>query len=287
MRKGFHIPYYHSEALIAELGDRLLGTGIYDWIEIKFPHDILGFDGTRYERAIRALVREYDPGVSIHVPTHYDIGMWSERVRWVILEQVRASLDFGAAFGASIAAIHPGTLLHMDIPAAGTTPAHEHLLAAVDRRKQHARSLTVAALDNLGDYAAERGITLALENVLLPEEIVYTARDLRSIVEDVDHASVRALYDCGHAHRCSQDQEAFVTGLGDHLVHVHVNDNDGSCDLHGQIGEGTIDFQSMFRGLTAIEYSGAVVVETSYVDAGDLAESARRLEALAGSGRSG
>lgn len=277
MRLGFHIPLHHPSELIERLGRELLEEKTYDWIEIKYPYDIVGFDGAPYEAAIRRLISTYDVGVSFHVPTHYDIGTWSVEVRRTILRQVKASLRFAVDLGASIAAIHPGTIMHMDIPAAPATRAHERLIAAAERRKDSARRLTVEALAELALYTEELKITLALENVLLPEETVYTAAELAGILDTVDHPRVRALFDCGHAHRRGLQQGPFVRELGRRLVHVHVNDNDGSCDLHMQIGDGTIDYDEMFTALRETDYRGAVVVETAYADSKELIESARRI----------
>lgn len=137
--------------------------------------------------------------------------------------------------------------MHMDIPSKPASEAHERLTAAAERRKESARRLTtdtLGALDATSDFRPE------------------------------------ALFDCGHAHRCRLDSADFVRRLGDRLAHVHVNDNDGSCDLHLQIGDGTIDFESMFAALHEVEFDVAVVVETSYRSADDLRTSAERLKPM-------
>ena len=136
------------------------------------------------------------------------------------------------------------------------------------------------ALREISGAADRHGLVLALENVLLPQEIVYDWGQLVQILDAVDRPNVRALLDCGHAHRCGLDSAEFARRLGDRLCHVHVNDNDGTCDLHLQIGEGNIAYRSVFAALRAADYRGAVVGETSWRSSDDLRTSARLLDAL-------
>ena len=146
--------------------------------------------------------------------------------------------------------------------------------------KERARRLTVEGLQELAVAAQRHGIVLALENVLLPQEIVYDWNQLGGLLDAVARPNVCALLDCGHAYRRGLDPAEFVAKLGGRLCHVHVNDNDGSCDLHLQIGEGSIPYRAVFAALRAAEYRGAVVVETEWQSIEDLVTSARRLDAL-------
>jgi sugar phosphate isomerase/epimerase len=275
MKLGFHIPFSHTPELIGVLGSELLAPGHFDWIEVKYPYDMLGFDPRPYEDAIRSLIERHDPQRSLHIPTHYDIGMWSASVRETILTQIERTIDFAASLGCTVLPIHPGTILHMDIPQGASAPNAERVREAALAKKRRAFDHTVSALKQLSDRAARHDMTLALENVLLPQEIAYSAADLIELIDAVDRENVRALFDCGHAHRAGYESSAFVFEIAPYLCHVHVNDNDGSCDLHQQLGTGTIDFASMFDALEASNYTGAVVVETAYRSAAELKESAR------------
>jgi sugar phosphate isomerase/epimerase len=280
MIKGFHIPLSIPAEQIRRLGEELLASGAYGWIEVKYPYDVVGYDPEPYARAVRELVKRHSPAVSLHVPTNYDLGVWSKAIRTATLEQVRRSIDFAAELGATVLAIHPGTIFTMDIPTSGGTAATLALLEAAERLKERARELTVEALRELSGAADRHGLVLALENVLLPQETVYDWEQLVQILDAVARPNVRALLDCGHAHRCGLDSAEFARRLGDRLCHVHVNDNDGTCDLHLQIGEGNIAYRSVFAALRAADYRGAVVVETSWRSVEDLMTSAGLLDAL-------
>lgn len=287
MKKGFHVPLHLAPSTIETLGERLLASGLYQWVELKYPYDTLGSDPEPYHRAVRDLVERHRPGVSVHVPTNYDLGHWSEALRRATIDQIRTVARYAADLGATIMPIHPGTIFTMDVPADTDHPIKKMIAEAGARKKERARRLTVEGLLELALPAEEAGITLALENVLLPQEVVYTAAELESLVAAVGSAAVGALFDCGHAHRCGLDSAAFVRDLAGRIVHVHINDNDGSCDLHMQLGEGTIDYPAFFSALEEVGYHGAVVVETIYRDADDLIESARLIDAYAGGAAGG
>ena len=96
MIRGFHIPLGIPAEQIRQVGDELLASGTYGWIEVKYPYDVVGYDPEPYARVVRELVKRHSPAVSLHVPTNYDLGVWSKALRAATLEQVRRSIDFAA-----------------------------------------------------------------------------------------------------------------------------------------------------------------------------------------------
>lgn len=279
MIKGFHIPFSLGEEQVTALGRELLGSGLYQWIEIKWPCHYLGVDASSYLRGIRRIVDQYAPGVSCHIPTNLDLGQTNTGMRAEIVRQIRLCIDYAADFGATILPLHPGTIMTMDIPGTDETPVKRMLIAEGEHKRDTACALTAGVVADVAAYAAERGMTIALENLLLPQEIAHTAADLAALVDRCDAANVRALFDCGHAHRVGADVAAYVRALGGRIAHVHLNDNDGTCDLHQQLGEGGIPFGPMCRALREVGYAGAWVMETSYRSPAELARSAELLDA--------
>jgi sugar phosphate isomerase/epimerase len=269
MKKGFHIPLHFQEEQIKELGAKLLETGLYQAIEIKYPYEIIGFDPSPYLRGIESIIQQYALCVSLHIPTNYDLGVWNVGIRREILKQVKEAIDFAHRFGARILPIHPGTIGTMDIPGKCETAYERFLLDIVAKRKARAKALTVDALKEIADYAAEYDMVLALENVLLTE-IAYTPAHLLSIIQEVNKDNIKALVDVGHAHRCGIAADAFIREVDVQLAHVHLTDTDGSCDLHLNLGEGTIDFAAVFAALEEINYTGVVIVESAYKNPEDL-----------------
>ncbi|WP_428909739.1 sugar phosphate isomerase/epimerase family protein [Niallia sp. Krafla_26] len=278
MKKGYHIPLHLTENQIVSMGEKLLGEKWYEAIEIKFPFNDGNNHSDSYVKGIRYLINEFSPMVSMHIPTNLDLGHGNTFVRQTIIDQIKESIDFAQSCGAIMLPIHPGTIGTMDIPVTGDSQIKERLIKASENKKQKARELTIEALVDLSDYISSTQMILTLENVLLPQEIVYSANDLDSILKEVDRPNVKALFDCGHAYRCGIEPAKFINELQSEIAHIHVNDNDGTCDLHLSIGEGTIDYGSMFNELKNKNYQGTIVMETGYDSAEDLIEDAKRLQ---------
>ena len=278
MIKGFHIPYHFSEDEILALGNDLLSSGLYRWVEVKWPFQLFGFDPTSYVRGVRKIIREYGPQVSCHIPTNLDLGQTNQGMRAELLRQAKACIDYSAELGATILPLHPGTILTMDIPATAETPTKQMLQRAGAQKRETARRYTVEIAQELAEYCAPMGMTLALENLLLPQEIAHSAEDLRDLVLRCDRPNIRALFDCGHAHRVGAAQGPYIRTLGELICHVHLNDNDGTCDLHQQLGEGSIQYPELFSALRETGYKGALVMETDYHSSADLFQSATILD---------
>lgn len=65
-------PYFPVKTDENGLWGLLLRASLPDRLEIKYPHDIVGFDAASDEAAVRALVSRYDVWVSMNVRTHCD-----------------------------------------------------------------------------------------------------------------------------------------------------------------------------------------------------------------------
>lgn len=278
MIKGFHIPFHFREDEIISLGERLIAAGHYQWIEIKWPCNYLGVDCASYLRGIRHLVKAYPLSVSCHIPTNLDLGQTNAGMRAELVRQIKSCMDYAAEFGTSILPLHPGTIMTMDIPETSETAVKRMLIAEGERKRESARRMTVEIVQETAEYAEQYGMTIVLENLLLPQEIAHTAEDLKNLVDRCERENVKALFDCGHAHRVGADIPAFIRTLGSRIAHVHLNDNDGTCDLHLQMGEGTIPFGPLFSALLEAGYRGALVMETSYRDSGELLKSSALLD---------
>lgn len=278
MIKGFHIPFHWKEEEIKKMGSELIETGHYSWVEIKWPVNYVGMDCASYVRGIRWLIEQYPVGVSCHIPTNLDLGQTNVGMRRELIHQIKQCADYAAELRVSILPVHPGTIMTMDIPTVADTEVKRELIAAGERKKNAARQMTIEVVSEIAEYAAQYDMTIALENLLLPQEVAHSAEDLRSLVDGCHRENVRALFDCGHAHRVKAPVGDFVRTLGNRICHVHINDNDTTCDLHAQMGEGSIPYADMFQALREINYKGALVMETDYDSIGDLLRSSSILD---------
>jgi len=55
--------------------------------------------------------------------------------------------------------------------------------------------------------------------------------------------------------------KAFIDRFPDRIVSTHISDNDLYLDRHLAVGEGKIDFPSVFRQLNDIGYQGVLTME--------------------------
>jgi len=115
----------------------------------------------------------------------------------------------------------------------------------------------VDVFQQVAPYAAEANVTLALEYLNRFESyFVNCAADTSRLVDEVDHANFRMMYDTFHANIEEKNvTEAIKTG-GDRIRHVHISENDRSTP-----GEGHVQWRDSFDALRAIEYDGWMVIE--------------------------
>jgi sugar phosphate isomerase/epimerase len=115
------------------------------------------------------------------------------------------------------------------------------------------------------DLAAERGITIAVEN----EPICYaaTGQSLARLLDEIDRPNCGANWD--PANHFNYNGESFRPGyeaLGDRIVHVHVKDaaiEDGQRRVVPP-GEGEVDWQGQIDALIEDGFDGLVVIETHF-----------------------
>ena len=89
------------------------------------------------------------------------------------------------------------------------------------------------------------GITVCMENVFDPE---YSG--LLEVAEKISHPDFGLCLDIGHAHCFSEHPVLeWAERLSGHIRHVHVHDNDGSCDAHRALGRGNIPLDEVLPAL--------------------------------------
>jgi sugar phosphate isomerase/epimerase len=123
-------------------------------------------------------------------------------------------------------------------------------LVLADKRK---------ALKELIEYGLRNGVAVCLENVS------ETAADLEIVVEEIPN--LQLTLDIGHAQLMASENASFeiVRRFGKLIRHLHVHDNMGgdtfADDLHLPIGDGSIDFPAILKGLIRSGYDGTMTLE--------------------------
>lgn len=108
-----------------------------------------------------------------------------------------------------------------------------------------------------GDYAAQAGITLALEAVNRFEcYLCNTMEQLSRLVNMIAHPNVKAMYDTHHANiEEKKNRDAIIT-IAPLLGHVHISEND-----RGTPGDGHVQWEETFSALAHINYEGWLTIE--------------------------
>jgi sugar phosphate isomerase/epimerase len=114
-------------------------------------------------------------------------------------------------------------------------------------------SLAYESISQLIDAANAAGVKLALEN-MLPGHPGCEIRHIMEVVEQLNSPSLGVCFDSGHAHVCGNMKE-FMEAVGERTISIHMQDNDGTRDMHLQPPYGTTDWPAFVEVLGKIDYS--------------------------------
>jgi sugar phosphate isomerase/epimerase len=174
----------------------------------------------------------FDVEFSVHAPlSDINIGSLNPRARERSVQEVCETLQAAGRMNIDLCTIHPGfygPLGMLDKPA----------LAAIE------------------DVAQDSGVRVALENMPEMGQMMMgrTPQELLRLLEGFD---LGICLDIGHAHTAHSIDD--FLRLKDRVINVHIHDNLGDRDSHLPIGEGSIDFNKVLRGLSG--YDGRYVIE--------------------------
>lgn len=119
--------------------------------------------------------------------------------------------------------------------------------------------LLLESLKELMPVSESCGVKLALEN-MLPKNPGADCGQLRKIVEEVASPWLGVCFDSGHAHVVGDVLEGFEV-LKDFIVTFHLQDNDGTGDMHLQPPYGTIDWGTFSKKLRSFNFREPIIVE--------------------------
>jgi D-psicose/D-tagatose/L-ribulose 3-epimerase len=113
-------------------------------------------------------------------------------------------------------------------------------------------------LRSLGEYAADRGVTLGVETLNRFEtSFLNTTAQALELIDRVDHPAVGLTLDAFHLGIEEKHVGDALRAAGGRLVHVQVAEND-----RGTPGTGSLPWADVANALHEIGYGGRVVIET-------------------------
>ena len=151
----------------------------------------------------------------------------------------RKAIDLCVQVGAPFYSVHTGFCFHARPDDLGQKQTELKRIS-----KAAAEEIFIASVTQLADYAAERGIALAIENnVFAPFNLEQgknnlllgvTAEELLDIFENADRKNLGLLLDVAHlkvsAKTLGFDPEEFIRQTAPFITAVHLSDNDGTKD---------------------------------------------------------
>jgi D-psicose/D-tagatose/L-ribulose 3-epimerase len=129
------------------------------------------------------------------------------------------------------------------------------MLSPEERAAQ--RSLAVVNIRNAADYAAKRGVRLAIEPLNRFEtDLINTVEQGISLIDEIDRSNVGLLLDTFHMNIEEKDIPAALRKAGDRIFEFHACSSD-----RGTPGEDHLPWPEIVKALRDIGYGDAVVIE--------------------------
>ena len=117
------------------------------------------------------------------------------------------------------------------------------------------------AVKNLGKVckmAQQHGLSIAIEPLnRFESDLVNTAEDVMRLVTDINHPAAAVLLDGFHMTIEENNIAEAIRTVGKKLIHVQVSENH-----RGIPGTGLTPWKDFQNGLAAIDYKGAIVIES-------------------------
>ncbi|MBU2904829.1 sugar phosphate isomerase/epimerase [Arenibacter algicola] len=118
--------------------------------------------------------------------------------------------------------------------------------------------LAVSNVAKVCAMAQDYGVSVALEPLnRFESDMINTAEDVMRFIADVNHGCAKVLLDGFHMTIEEKNIAEAIKTVGDKLVHVQVSENH-----RGIPGTGLTPWADFADGLRAIDYKGAIVIES-------------------------
>lgn len=227
--------------------------GIEIWCD--FPHDLPRYLTVDIKRKIKDIFVANNLLVSLHM-TMADINIASlnKGIRDESVKQLIECIDLASELDSGLIVVHAGRYTFTLAPA-----------------KEISKRNSVQSIKYCLNYAANKGITLAVENIGLgKKDFPENNKQLVEIVETINSPYLKITWDIGHSN-VTEGIAPSLEILKPYIAHIHISDNNGKYDEHLGIGDARIDyapalgFLKKFKGLIVLEildhkdYAGALL----------------------------
>ena len=210
---------------------------------------------------IAAMLKTKKIGYSVHVPV-WEANLTSENahLRNAVLETYRQSIAFAALLDARHVVLHTGWCSdpHFSRETARER-ARESLLSLIEFNKKYGRLLLV-------------------ENIGTTTTSIFSEKQFIDFLRDFPDG-IGYIVDIGHAHRNGWNLGTLLPALGEKLHAIHLHDNDQSSDAHAPLGEGSVDWERLFKTISDTGRNLSLILEYNIgTEPGKLADGKALLE---------
>jgi fructoselysine 3-epimerase len=201
-------------------------------------------------RALRRQAADLGLEIASVMPAFYrypfSLSTNDDRVRQDSLSYMRESIDNAVQLGAKNVLVVPGRSLH------GQGRAD-----AWDRMSD--------SLSTVAEVGAAAGVRIGVEAVnRYVSDLVVNAEDALRLIRPLARDSLGVVLDSGHIHLAGQSGVGEVHALGELLLQVHLNDNDGIKHQGLVPGDGTFNYKPLLEALCETGFNGFLSVELAW-----------------------
>lgn len=212
---------------------------------------VLNGDWAPLAARARKLLDGHKGRLGIHGPFWgFTIASQDPDIRGVVSKRLLQGLEVCASVGAT----------HMVVHSPYTTWSYNNLDNNPGEREKITEYCHLTLRDAV-KRAEDIGCTMVLENIEDKDPHIRVA-----LADSFKSPAVAVSIDTGHAYYAHGSTGAppvdyFVHAAGNRLQHVHLQDADGYADRHWSLGEGTIQWRSVFAALARLESNPRLIIE--------------------------
>ncbi|WP_137933090.1 sugar phosphate isomerase/epimerase family protein [Mesorhizobium comanense] len=213
--------------------------------------DVLNGDWAPLAARANKLLDGHEGRLGIHGPFWgFTIASQDPDIRAVVSKRLVQGIEVCAAIGAT----------HMVVHSPYTTWSYNNLDNNPGEREKIIEYCHLTLRDAVGQ-AENIGCTMVLENIEDKDPHIRVA-----LADSFNSPAVAVSIDTGHAYYAHGSTGAppvdyYVHAAGNRLRHVHLQDADGYADRHWSLGEGTIQWRSVFAALAKLDSNPRLIIE--------------------------
>lgn len=176
---------------------------------------------------------DYGPDISVHAPfMDLSPGAVDSKVREVTIRRFLDVLDYSSILEPDVIVFHSG-----------------YDKWKYDKRVDIWLDKSYETWKLINERAADKGIKIAIENIFEDEP-----GHFRLLMEQMKSENFGVCFDTGHFNLFSSiSLTEWLEVIKPYIIELHLHDNNGLGDDHVAIGDGTFDFDLLFRILEDVE----------------------------------